>query len=114
MFLSANVLVPEGFDDHPNAHFPLAIFEDHFNHDFEGLRTEPPDPNLKPDYSDRFHISGYNRIQQEEEYKFYQEWIGPNFPASSRRADQSRQSLLRRLLRRQLRQSRPLRRRHRD
>ena len=44
MFLSANILVPEGFDEHPNAHFPLAIFEDHFNHDFEGFRTEPPDP----------------------------------------------------------------------
>ncbi|HEY4906277.1 MAG TPA: hypothetical protein VIH74_02415 [Candidatus Acidoferrum sp.] len=80
MFLSANILVPEGFDEHPNAHFPLAIFEDHFNHDFEGFRTEPPDPNLKPDFSERFHISGYNRIQQEEEYKFYQQWIGPKFP----------------------------------
>jgi hypothetical protein len=80
MFLSANVLVPEGFDEHPNAHFPLAIFEDHFNHDFEGFRTEPPDPNLKPDFSERFHISGYNRIQQEEEYKFYQQWIAPKFP----------------------------------
>ena len=80
MFLSANVLVPEGFDEHPNAHFPLAIFEDHFNHDFEGFRTEPPDPNLKPDFSERFHISGYNRIQQEEEYKFYQQWISPKFP----------------------------------
>ena len=80
MFLSANVLVPEGFDEHPNAHFPLAIFEDHFNHDFEGFRTEPPDPNLKPDFSERFHISGYNRIQQQEEYKFYQQWIAPKFP----------------------------------
>jgi hypothetical protein len=80
MFLSANILVPEGFDEHPSAHFPLAIFEDHFNHDFEGFRTEPPDPNLKPDFSERFHISGYNRIQQEEEYKFYQQWIAPKFP----------------------------------
>lgn len=80
MFLSANILVPEGFDEHPNAHFPLAIFEDHFNHDFEGFRTEPPDPNLKPDFSERFHISGYNRIQQEEEFKFYQQWIAPKFP----------------------------------
>jgi Putative esterase len=80
MYLSANVLVPEGFDAHPNAHFPLAIFEDHFNHDFEGLRTEPPDPDLKPDYSERFHISGYNRIQQQEEYKFYQTWISAGFP----------------------------------
>jgi hypothetical protein len=80
MFLSANVLLPEGFDKHLDAHFPLAIFEDHFNGDFDGFRTTPPDPDLKPDYSERFHISGYNRIQQEEEYKFYQHWTGPNFP----------------------------------
>jgi hypothetical protein len=80
MFLSANVLVPEGFDSHPSAHFPLMIFEDHFNDDFHNLRTTPPDPDLKPDYSERFHISGYNRIQQEEGYKFYQQWIAPKFP----------------------------------
>jgi hypothetical protein len=80
MYLGANILVPEGFDAHPNARFPLAIFEDHFNHDFEGFRTEPPDPDLKPDFSDRFHIPGYNRIQQQEEYKLYQQWISANFP----------------------------------
>ena len=80
MFLSANVLVPDGFDSHPHSHFPLMIFEDHFNDDFHGLRTTAPDPDLKPDYSDRFHIAGYNRIQQEEAYKFYQQWIAPNFP----------------------------------
>jgi len=80
IFLSANVLVPEGFDNHPNVRFPLIIAEDHFNHDFSGFRTVPPDPNLKPDYSERFHVSGYNRIQQEEAYKLYQQWISPNFP----------------------------------
>ena len=80
MFLSANVLVPDGFDAHPNAHFPLMIFEDHFNDDFHGFRTTPPDSDLKPDYSERFHIAGYNKIQEEEAYKFYQQWIAPKFP----------------------------------
>lgn len=80
VFLSANVLVPEGFDGHPNVHFPLIISEDHFNADFAGFRTEPPDSNLKPDYSERFHLPGYNRIQQQEAYKLYQTWSGPNFP----------------------------------
>jgi hypothetical protein len=80
MYLSANVLLPEGFAEHPEARFPLMIFEDHFNHDFAGFRTEPPDANLKPDYSERFHLAGYNRIQQEEAYKFYQQWISPGFP----------------------------------
>ncbi len=80
MYLSANVLVPEGFDSHPNVRFPLIISQDHFNADFTGFRTEPPDSELKPDYSERFHISGYNRIQQEEAYKFYQQWTAPDFP----------------------------------
>jgi hypothetical protein len=80
MYLSANVLVPEGFDTRPHVSYPLIIAEDHFNADFWGFRTEPPDPNLKPDYTQRFHISGYNRIQQEEAYKLYQQWISPGFP----------------------------------
>jgi len=80
MFLSANVLVPEGFDTHTDVRYPLMISEDHFNADFDGFRTEPPDPNLPPDKNERFHLSGYNRIQQEEAYKFYQQWSGPTFP----------------------------------
>lgn len=80
IFLSAVVLVPEGFDAHPKAHFPLIIFHDHFGSDFNDFRTQPPDPNLKPDYNERFHLAGYNRIVQEEAYKFYQQWSGPKFP----------------------------------
>ena len=80
VYLGAIVLVPEGFDEHPEAHFPLMIFHDHFVGKFDNFRTEPPDDNLKPDYSERFHISGYNRIQQQEAYKFYQQWISPKFP----------------------------------
>ena len=80
MFLSALVLVPEGFDDHPNARFPLILFHDHFVSDFSDFRTTPPDPDLKPDFSERFHLAGYNRIQQQEAYKFYQQWTAPGFP----------------------------------
>jgi hypothetical protein len=80
MFVGAAILVPEGFDEHPKAHFPLIIFHDHFVDDFDGFRTTPPDANLKPDYSERFHLSGYNRIQEEEAYKFYQQWTSSNFP----------------------------------
>jgi hypothetical protein len=80
MFIGAAILVPEGFDEHPQARFPMMVFEDHFVQDFDGFRTEPPNPNLKPDYNERFHIPGYNRIQQEEAYKFYQQWTAPKFP----------------------------------
>jgi putative esterase len=80
MYLGAHVLVPEGFDEHTEAHYPLTVFHGHFPDDITGFRTEPPDPNLKPDYSDRFHLGGYNRIQQEEAYAFYQQWISVKFP----------------------------------
>ena len=80
VYLSAIVLVPEGFDDHPNARFPLAIFHDHFVSDMPDFRTTPHDPNLKPDYSERFHLAGYNRIQQDEAYKTYLKWIAPGTP----------------------------------
>ena len=80
MHLGANILLPEGFDSHPNARYPLVIFHGHFPSDFGGFRETPPDPTLKPEFSERFKIDGYNKIVQEEAYKFYQEWTGPNFP----------------------------------
>ncbi len=79
-FLGAHVLLPEGFDEHPEARYPLAVFHGHFPTDFGGFRETPPDPDLEPDYSARFGLHGYNRIQQELAYEFYQEWTGPDFP----------------------------------
>jgi len=80
MFLSAIVMVPEGFDTHPSAHYPEMIFEDHFAAGMMDFRETPPDPNLKPDYSERFHLAGYNRIQQQESYNNFKEWIAPKTP----------------------------------
>ena len=80
MHIGAHVLLPEGFDEHPNARYPLAIFHGHFPADIGNFRETPPDPNLKPDYSERFKLEGYNRIVQEHAHQFYKEWTGPNFP----------------------------------
>ncbi len=80
VYLAAVVLVPEGFDTHTQAHYPLIIFHDHFVTGFNDFRETPPDSTLKPDYSDRFHLKGYNRIQQEEAYKNFQAWTVPNGP----------------------------------
>ncbi len=80
MYLGAHILLPEGFETHPEAKYPLAIFHGHFPSDFGGFRTVPPDPNLQPEYSERFHLDGYNKIVQEEEYRFYKMWTGDNFP----------------------------------
>ncbi|MCS7026613.1 MAG: hypothetical protein NZV14_17590 [Bryobacteraceae bacterium] len=80
MYLGAHVLLPHGFDEHPNARYPLMLFHGHFPADISNFRPEPPDPNLKPDYSDRFKISGYNRIIQQESHEFYKKWISKDFP----------------------------------
>ena len=80
MYLGANVLLPEGFDEHPKAHYPLIIFHGHFSFSFGGFRTEPPDEDLEPTFSERFHMEGYNKIQQQEAYDFYQKWISKDFP----------------------------------
>ena len=80
MHLGANVLLPEGWDTHPDARYPLFINHGHFPYTFGGFREEPPDPNLKPDFSARFNLAGYNRIQQELAHDFYKTWTGPGFP----------------------------------
>ena len=80
MYLGAHVLLPEGWTDHPEVKYPLAIFHGHFPSDFGGWRTQPPDPDLEPDYSARFDVTGYNKIVQQEAYDFYKLWTGPDFP----------------------------------
>jgi hypothetical protein len=80
MYLGAHVLLPEGFDTHPKARYPLIINHGHFPADFDSIRETPPDPDLVPDFSERFQWKGYNRTQQEEAYRFYKLWTGPNFP----------------------------------
>ena len=81
MFVGAHVLVPEGFDEHPQAHYPLMIYHGHFPSDFGGFSTAPADPNMDTtDYNERFSIYGYNKFQKQEAYNFYKQWTGKNFP----------------------------------
>ena len=80
MHLGAHVLLPEGFDDHPDAKYPLAIMHGHFPRDFGGFRTEPPDTTMPCEYSSRFGVDCYNRVVQQEAYDFYKMWTGPDFP----------------------------------
>ncbi len=80
MYLGAHVLVPEGFDERPEARYPLMIFHGHYPRDLSGFRTEPPDPDLECNYSERFRVDCYNRVQQQEAYEFYRRWTNPGFP----------------------------------
>jgi hypothetical protein len=81
MFLGAHVFVPEGFDEHKDARYPLMVFHGHFPSDFGGFSLEPPPANMDTtDYSERFRIYGYNKIQAQEAYNFYKQWISKDFP----------------------------------
>ncbi|WP_194972835.1 hypothetical protein [Aquiflexum lacus] len=79
IYLGAHVLIPRDFDSNPNEYYPLMIYHGHFPSDFDGFRTTPPDEDLEEDYSARFNIYGYNKIQQQEAYDFYKKWISPDF-----------------------------------
>jgi hypothetical protein len=78
--LGAFVTLPQGFADHPDARYPLVINHGHFPAAPSNWRETPPDPDLQPDYSKRFRLAGYNRIQQQLEWEFFQAWTGKGFP----------------------------------
>jgi hypothetical protein len=80
VYIGAKVLLPWGFEDHPNARYPLVIFHGHFSAEFFGWRETPPDPELEPEYSERFSWPAYNKTKEEYSYKFYKDWTGPDFP----------------------------------
>ncbi len=72
MSLNAIVLLPAGWDTHPNAHYPVLVHHGHFLKDMaaDGWRETPPDANA----------TGQQRTEQELAYAFYQAWNGPHFP----------------------------------
>ena len=43
----------------------------HFPQTIDGFRETPPDPNVPREYSERFHLDCYNRIEQEHAWQFY-------------------------------------------
>lgn len=81
MYLGAHVLIPAGFDEHPEARYPLCIFHGHFPSDFSGFSETPPPANMDTtDYIERFHVYGYKKIVAQEAYDFYKKWTSKDFP----------------------------------
>ena len=72
MFLGAIVLLPQGWDTHPNAHYPVLVHHGHFpaNVASDGWRETPPDASAR----------GAARDNQAAAYQFYKDWNGPKFP----------------------------------
>lgn len=79
-YVSAFVTLPAGFREHPKARYPVVINHGHFPAEPSGWREFPPDPALTPEYSKRFQLEGYNRIEQQMAWEFFQAWTGKDFP----------------------------------
>ena len=80
MHLGAHVLVPAGFDAHPEARYPLVVNHGHFPYDFGGWRTVPADTTQPCTYSARFRLDCYNIIQEQHAYQFFRDWTSEGFP----------------------------------
>ena len=81
MFVGAHILIPAGFDEHPEARYPLAIFHGHFPDDFSGFSETPPPADMDTtDYIARFNLRGYKKIVAQEAYDFYKKWTSKEFP----------------------------------
>jgi hypothetical protein len=70
MYLGAIVLLPAGFDDHPNARYPLAVDQGHFPTGFGEFSPNPPETGA----------SGRDSTRAAYAYDLYKRWTGPNFP----------------------------------
>ncbi len=63
--LGAVVVLPDGFDEHPEARYPAVYWHGHFPRTFTGFQEEPPDPEL----------TGAARERAEGRYRFFQDWV---------------------------------------
>ncbi|HEV2388864.1 MAG TPA: alpha/beta hydrolase-fold protein [Candidatus Acidoferrales bacterium] len=70
MYLGAIVLLPAGWDAHPDARYPLLVEQGHFQADIRGFSSEPPPPNL----------SGFAAEAAKAAYQFYQDWTSGRLP----------------------------------
>lgn len=72
-YLGAVLLLPDGWEEHTNARFPLIVEQDHFHRGLPGImafRTQPPSDNLK----------GGQLSAAKNGYKLYQDWTAGRLP----------------------------------
>ena len=86
--ISAVVLLPDGWEEHPDARYPVLISEDHYHrHFFPSFRATPPDASLQghdrqPQDVVQDWNSGVNREEelQESGWKLFQDWTSGRLP----------------------------------
>jgi hypothetical protein len=70
-YLGAWILLPDGFDDHPDAHYPLVVYQDHYH-----ATSGPSFIATKPDPNGR----GGRRGGGDSGYRFFQDWTSGRMP----------------------------------
>jgi hypothetical protein len=70
VFLGAWILLPDGFDDHPDAKYPLIVYQDHYHAGLGPVPfvTTPPNPKT----------AGERRASNG--YRFFQDWTAGRLP----------------------------------
>jgi len=71
--IGAMVLLPAGFDEHPKAHYPVVVYQDHFQEKFRApatWREDPPPPDA----------TGFAKLLDTYGYRFYQDWTNGVLP----------------------------------
>jgi hypothetical protein len=84
MFLGAVILLPAGFEEHPDVHYPLMVYQGHFSRKFDalvGFREEAPAANATSENAASPGVWGeYFRNYDRYSYEFYKAWTSPGFP----------------------------------
>ncbi|AXC13672.1 hypothetical protein ACPOL_4399 [Acidisarcina polymorpha] len=70
MYLAAWILLPDGFDEHRDAKFPLVVYQDHYHAGFAPV----PFVTSLPD------ASGPEARRQQNGYRFFQDWTSGRLP----------------------------------
>jgi hypothetical protein len=68
MYLGAWVLLPDGFDEHPEAHYPLVVYQDHYHAAFG------------PSFVATKSEAGDHRRGDAGGYKLFQDWTAGRLP----------------------------------
>ncbi|MFT4111223.1 alpha/beta hydrolase-fold protein [Silvibacterium sp.] len=71
VYVGAWVLLPDGFDEHPDAHYPLVVYQDHYHAGFGPLPWITKLPDGKDKGAARRAAAGY---------RFFQDWTSGRLP----------------------------------
>jgi hypothetical protein len=83
-FLEAIILLPEGFHKNQEMVYPLVIYHGHHHRMFYApvqFREKPPEAKTNElTQNQGSYYPEYNLTEQEYAYKFYKDWISPDYP----------------------------------